>query len=123
MIIYFQTFVKDLIQDFGASVLWSVLWLAVCIVWTIGAVQMEDFVEDHSICFSNDTQLSRDDANFAQTYNAIVSASNCISIFIFFIFNLAGYRLPISSFLDYFYRVDAKVNFYLSINCYYNVKK
>ena len=38
---------------------------------------MEDFVKDHSICFSNDTRnlvdSGRDDANFAQTYSAIVS--------------------------------------------------
>ena len=44
-------------------------------MWTIGSVHLEDFIKDHSVCWQpNDTVvLSRDDANFAQTYVAIVS--------------------------------------------------
>jgi len=48
-------------------------------VWTTGSIQLEDFIKDHSVCwFPNDTIISRDDANFAQTYVAIVSNVLCI---------------------------------------------
>ena len=58
---------------------------------------MEDFVKDHSNCFSNDTRnlvdSGRDAANFAQTYSAIVS--NLYSQYFVFLFNFAGYQLSI----------------------------
>ena len=55
--------------------LWSVLWLVVSVVWTVGSIQLKDFIKDHSVCAQNATLHSRDDANFAQTYFAIVSSS------------------------------------------------
>ena len=53
--------------------LWSILWLIVSVVWTVGSVQLENFIEDSSICPSNDTLYSKDDADFLQTDIAVVS--------------------------------------------------
>jgi len=49
-----------------------IAWLIVSVVWTIGAVQLEDFIKDKSVCIE-DEFLSKDDGNFAQAYVAIVS--------------------------------------------------
>jgi len=49
-----------------------IAWLIVSVVWTIGAVQLEDFIKDKSVCIE-DEFVSKDDDNFAQAYVAIVS--------------------------------------------------
>lgn len=49
------------------------MWLAASIAWTHDSGKLKDFIEDHSVCYSSDILLSRDDVNFAQTYVAIVS--------------------------------------------------
>lgn len=59
------------LADFGGSILWSVLWLVVSVVWMVGSIQLEDFIKDNSVCASNATLYGRDDASFAQTYVAI----------------------------------------------------
>ena len=72
-IVFSQQFLYlKLLQDFGGTMLWSILWLIVSVVWTVGSVQLENFIEDSSICPSNDTLYSRDDADFLQTNIAVV---------------------------------------------------
>jgi len=41
-------------------------------VWTIGSIQLEDFIKDEAVCIG-DKFLSKDDDSFAQAYVAIVS--------------------------------------------------
>ena len=44
----------------------------------VGATQLEDFINDNSVCVLNATLYGRDDASFAQAYVAIVSSSTHI---------------------------------------------
>ena len=49
-----------------------VVWLIVSVVWTIGSIQLEDFIKDNAVCIDEDF-ISRDDDSFVQSYVAIVS--------------------------------------------------
>ena len=51
-------------------------WLIVSMVWTVGSIQLEDFIKDETVCIG-DKLLSKDDDSFAQAYVAIVSV--CIT--------------------------------------------
>lgn len=74
VIIVSLVIMSSIIQDFGGSILWAIFWLAICVAWTIGSIQFEDFVKDHSHCVDDILYTgNRDDASFAQTYVAIVS--------------------------------------------------
>ena len=53
-------------------------------MWTIGSIQLEDFIKDNSVCAPNATLFNRDDADFAQTYVAVVSSSMHIVHYMFY---------------------------------------
>ena len=57
-----------------------IVWLVVSVVWTIGSIQLEDFIKDNALCIDEEF-ISRDDDSFAQAIVAIVSLGH---------FNLIG---------------------------------
>ncbi|XP_065909449.1 synaptophysin-like protein 2 [Dysidea avara] len=58
------------LADFFGSVLWMIVWLVVSVVWTIGSIQLEDFIKDNALCIDEEF-ISRDDDSFAQAIVAI----------------------------------------------------